>query len=123
MFVANIVPGQGFQPFTVYKSQGGLTETGRPKKAEYEKTEMQFFGMLMNASEKEIEQGKQNGHPVTHKIVEYSAMRKAAATDCLLLPDGRQFYVQGTKNPADMNICMTYMVEERKDLKLVEVTT
>ena len=120
MFVANIVPGQGFQKFTIYKFKGGLTETGRPKSG-YEKTKDEFFGMLMNAKEKEIEQAKQNGHPVTHKIVQYGASVKAEAMDYLVLPDGRQFYVQGTKNPSDMDLFMTYLVEERKDLKLTEV--
>ena len=122
MFVANIVPGQGFQKFTVYKFKGGITETGRPKNA-HERTKDEFFGMLINAKEKEIEQAKQNGHPVTHKIVQYGVLvKKAEAMDYLVLPDGRQFYVQGTKNPSDMDLFMTYLVEERKDLKMNEVS-
>jgi hypothetical protein len=117
----NLVPGQGFQLFKIFRSEGGLTDTGRPKKLTYQATDGQFYGMLVNASEKEIEQGKQNGHPVTHKIISYNAMVKAQSTDCLLLENGRQFYVSSTHNHADLNVFMSYMVEERKDLVLAEV--
>ena len=73
--------------------------------------------MLVNASQKEKEEWKQNKHPITHKIIEYSAMAKAKATDYLVMDDGRQFYVQGTKNPANLNVTITYYVEERLDVR------
>ena len=81
MFVANIVPGQGFQPFTIYKKGSKVTDTGRAVTGGYTETKDKFYGMLTNASQNEIEQWKQNGHPITHKIVEYSAQTKANATD------------------------------------------
>ena len=119
MFQANLLPGQGFQPFTVWKARNGVTDTGRAQKGNPEQTDMIFNGILTSASQKEVDQWKQNGHPITHKIIEYSAMVKAGATDYLVLEDGREFYVQGTKNPGDLNITMIYFVEERNDIKKV----
>lgn len=120
--IPNLVPGQGFQKFRIYRAKGGLTETGRPKKMKYQPADGHFYGLLVNASEKEMEQGKQSGHPVTHKIISYNAIVKARATDCLLLcASGRQFYVSSTHDHADLNVFMSYMVEERKDLTFSEV--
>lgn len=119
MFVANIVPGQGFQPFTVYEKKTKVTDSGRAVTGGYSETENKMFGILTNASQTEIAQWKQNGHPVTHKIVEYSAMNKAKATDYLKCGNGRLFYVRGIKNHGDLNISVSYYVEERFDLKEV----
>lgn len=117
MFEANIVPGQGFQPFTIYESTDGISGTGRPVEGAIQATEKKLYGVLANATQKEKDQWKQNGHPITHKIIEYSAQVKANATDYLLTEDNREFYVQGRKNPGDMNIAMIYYVEERQDIK------
>lgn len=75
--------------------------------------------MLINASQREIDQWKQNGHPISHKIVEYSAEEKAKPTDYLVNSDDREFYIQGVKNPADMNISCIYYVEERLDVNKI----
>lgn len=117
MFTANLVPGQGFQSFTVHRKTDGVTITGRAVPGTYEPTEDSFFGQLVNASQKEKEQWKQNGHPITHTIIEYGAQQKAKATDLLVLQDGREFYVQGANNPGDLNVLMMYYVEERTDVK------
>lgn len=117
MFVTNIVPGQGFSTYHVHKKIGGLTSSGKPKQAEIADTGIEFYGMLVNASQKEKEEWKQNKHPITHKIIEYSAMAKAKATDFLVMDDGRQFYVQGTKNPANLSVTVIYYVEERLDVR------
>ena len=119
MFQANLLPGQGFMPFTVWKSTRGVTETGRAQSGNPEPTDVKFYGILTSASQKEVDQWKQNGHPITHKITEYSAMEKAETTDYLVLEDGREFYVQGVKNPGNLNITMVYYVEERNDIKKV----
>ena len=118
MFPANILPGQGFSEFTVWKTASQLTATGRAKTGVPTETETKFFGMLMAANQKEQDQWKQNGHPITHKIIEYSAEQKAGATD-YLLSAGKEFYVQGVKNPANLNVTMIYYVEERYDIKKV----
>ena len=117
MFTAYLLPGQGFKPFTVYKKSGGVSKTGRPKQETLEETEITFLGALIGTSQKEMDQWKQNGHPITHKITEFSALAKARATDYLISEDGRQFYIQGIKNPGDLNVTMIYYVEERYDVK------
>lgn len=118
MFTPYLLPGHGFQSFTVYrKGKGGVTTTGRPKGEILEETEIVFLGALVGASQKEIDQWKQNGHPITHKIIEFSALAKARPLDYLMAEDGRQFYIQGVKNPGDLNVTMIYYVEERYDIK------
>lgn len=81
-----------------------------------EKTGKEILGMLVNASQKEIDQWKQKGHPISHKIIEYSAMKKAKATD-YLKGNGAEYRVQGVKNPGNLNVTMIYYVEERLDIK------
>ena len=117
MFTANLVPGQGFQPFTVYKQQDSVTDTGRAVEGAIEATKDMLHGLLVRANQKEQEQWKQNGHPITHTIIEYSAQVKAKATDYLVSCDGREFYVQGTRNPGELNVTIIYYVEERYDIK------
>ena len=115
MFTTNLIPGQGFRRFAVYKEEGGITETGRVIPETLKKTDTEFYGMLMNASQSEVEQWKQKGHPISHKIIECGAMQRAEATDYLRREDGREFYVKGVKNSADLNVVMVYYVEERLD--------
>ena len=118
MFTANILPGQGFLSFKVYEKKAKVTASGRPVKSGYTPTDKTFIGIPIDASQKEIDQWKQNGHPITHKIIEYSAERKAKATDFLKQEDqDRQFYIQGVKNPGNLNVTMIYYVEERLDIK------
>ena len=117
MFTANLLPGQGFQLFTVYTQKAEISSTGRPKAGAPEETETTFYGALIKASQKEAEQWKQRGYPITHVINEYSAKAKAKAYDYLVTEDGRQFYVQGARNPGDLNLTMIYYVEERNDIK------
>lgn len=117
MFTANLLPGHSFQPFTVYKRVGSVTATGRPaKETAIEETETTFLGALVGASQKEKDQWKQEGHPITHKIIEFSAVEKAKPSSYLVTEDGRQFYIQGAKNPGNMNVTMIYYVEERFDI-------
>ena len=49
--------------------------------------------------------------------VQYGATVKAKATDYLVFPDGRKFYVQGVDNAGSLNVSMIYYVEERFDIK------
>ena len=119
MFVANIVPGQGFQPFTVYEKVTRLTDTGRAVTGGYTETDKKMFGIITDASQQEVAQWKQSGHPITHKIVQYSAMNKAKATDYLKCGNGRWFYVRGINNHGDLNIAVSYFVEERFDIKAI----
>lgn len=118
MFTANLLPGQGFQPLTIYHAESTVTATGRATGGTtIAPTDKKVYGMITSANEKEKEEWKQNGHPVTHKVIQYGAEKKAKATDYLVAEDGRQFYVQGTKNHGDLNVSVTYYVEERKDIR------
>lgn len=112
-------PGQGFKKFTVKKRKKTLTDRGKPVYAGYEDAG-QIMGIIASASEKEIERWKQEGHPVTHKIVQYGVLNAATATNYLVLSEfgrkDRYFYVQGTGNPGELDHMMRYFVEERNDL-------
>lgn len=118
MFQANVLPGQGFQKLAVWEKQGGLSRAGRPAGGSWKETGRRLLGIVTEASPKEIDQWKQNGHPISHKVTSYGAMEKAKATDYLMMEDGRQFYVQGVKDPGNLSITMIYYVEERKDIRI-----
>lgn len=120
MFTTNIVPGQGFQNFKIYSKQASVTTSGRAVDGEPTDTGDSFFGILINASQREIDQWKQNGHPISHKIVEYTAEVKAKPTDYLVNGYGREFYIEGVKNPGDLNISCIYYVNERLDVNKVD---
>lgn len=117
MFQANIVPGQGFVSLMVYRKEGEVTASGRAVEGEYRRTGKQFLGMIVNASQTEVDQWKQNGHPITHKIIQYSGEPSAKATDYLSAQDMADFYVQGVKPPAHLGVTNIYYVEERSDLR------
>ena len=117
MFQSNIIPGQGFVPLTVYRKTGEVTASGRAVEGGYIRTNVQFYGMIVNASQKEVDQWKQNGHPITHKIIQYGGGEAAKATDYISAPGMADFYVQGVKPPVNMKITNIYYVEENSDLK------
>ena len=113
-------PGQGFKKFMVKKKKKSLTSSGKPINGGYEDIGS-IIGILATATQKEKEHWKQEGHPITHKIVQQGIGNKAVATNYIVLSESgkpdRYFYVQGTGNPAELNHMMRYFVEERKDLK------
>lgn len=121
MFTTNIVPGQGFQKFRIRKQATVLTPSGRAVPAPPDATDDYFFGIMVNASQREIEQWKQNGHPISHKIVEYSAVKRAIPTDWLVNGEGREFYVEGVKNPGELNVSCIYFVNERLDIRKKDI--
>lgn len=110
-------PGQGFKSFTVLRRAVGVTPKGRPKTKELE-PQGEFFGIISQASPTEKEQWKQNGHPITHTIVQRGTQDQAKATDILELPGtGRRFLVQSVQDPAELGHFTIYKVEEREDLQ------
>lgn len=119
MFRGLLRPGQGFRPFSVLRRQNGTTATGRPTTGSLAPIGV-IHGMISQASQKEIEQWKQSGHPISHTIVQRGAITKAMATDVLELQnqDGssRRFLVQGVHDPAELGHFVSYKVEERSDL-------
>lgn len=113
-------PGQGFKKFTVKKRTKTLTDGGKVLYGGYEDCG-HIIGILASADQKEKEHWKQEGHPITHKIVQQGVKNAAMATNYLVLSEkgkkDRYFYVQGATDPAELNHVMRYYVEERKDLK------
>ena len=120
MFRGLLRPGQGFKEFNVLEKKGGLTETGRPITKHYEETR-RIIGIISQADQKEIEQWKQSGHPITHTIVQRGSVNRAKAYDMLELLSGpdcpRYFYIQGVQDPGELGHFTIYKVEEREDLQ------
>ena len=116
MFQANILPGQGFVPFEIWRENSAISESGRAQSGKPQSTGKEILGILTNASQKEIDQWKQKGFPITHKITQYGAEEKAMQSD-YLVGNGAEYYVQGKKNPGNLNVTMIYYVEERSDIK------
>ena len=116
-------PGQGFKPFTILKRVGTVTKTGRPTTGDLEPMG-EFYGMITQATQREIEQHKQNGHPITHTIIKRGGKDNAVETDVLELcqKDGdkcvtRRFLVQSVQDPGELGHFLIYKVEEREDLQ------
>lgn len=112
-------PGQGFKLFRILRRVGGMTDSGRPH-TNSKAPQGEFYGMLTQASPKEIEQHKQLGSPITHTILQRGTTPRAKATDILELVTGektRQFTVQGEpQDPGELGFFLVYKVEEREDL-------
>lgn len=113
-------PGQGFTQFRVLRKVGGTTETGRPTTSALQQ-QGEFYGILSQASPKEVEQHKQLGSPISHTIVQRGTKNGAKANDILELLDGsgkRRFRVKGDpRNPGGLGHFLVYKVEERDDLE------
>ena len=110
-------PGQGFRPFTVLRKKGETTATGRVM-AKTLTPDGEIYGIISQATQKEIEQWKQNGHPITHTIVQRGTKDRAKADDVLELNGtNRRFSVKGTHDPGELGHFTVYYVEERMDLQ------
>ena len=110
-------PGQGFKPFLVLRKKGGVTATGRPQ-AKTLSPDGEFYGIISQADQNEIEKWKQNGHPITHTIIQRGTKNRAKATDVLELKGtNRRFQVKGVNDPAELGHFTIYKVEEREDLQ------
>ena len=117
MFRGLLRPGQGFKSFSVLSRESKTTATGRPYTGELEPCG-KIIGIISQASQHEIEQWKQSGHPITHTIVQRGALDRAKATDVLeLTGEGRRFLVQGVQDPGELGHFTVYKVEERMDLQ------
>ena len=117
MFRSLLRPGQGFRTFEVKRRVGGVTAGGRAYTGSLQIVG-EIIGIISQASQKEIEQWKQNGHPITHTIVQQGTANQAKATDVLHLPGTkRNFLVQGVQDPGELGHFTVYHVEEREDLK------
>ena len=127
-FRPQLRPGQGFKPFRVLRRVNGTTPTGRPTTGSLE-PQGELYGIISQATPTEKEQWKQDGHPITHTIVQRGTKNRAMATDVLELPAvkndaeeevvaARRFLVQGQpQDPGELGHFLIYRVEEREDLQ------
>lgn len=115
-------PGQGFKLFRVLRRVSAVTPGGRPH-TNSKAPQGEFYGILTQASPKEIEQHKQLGSPITHTILQRGTTPRAKASDILQLvtgcgDKGREFMVKGEpQDPGELGHFLIYKVEERADLQ------
>lgn len=111
--------GQGAKVFTIMRPIPGISAAGRPGVSKYE-TLGTLKGYISTATQKEIEQWKQNGHPITNTIVQPIPKKKTTGkpTDILVLHD-RAFLIQGQNDPGELGQFMVYYCQEREDLKWI----
>ena len=101
---------------------GGVTSGGRPH-TNSKAPHGEFYGILTQASPREIEQSKQLGSPITHTILQRGMTPRAKANDLLELvtvsgSKGRQFMVKGEPvDHGELGFFLVYRVEERADLQ------
>lgn len=111
-------PGQGFKLLFVMRRHNGKTATGRPGTAQLKIEGEEIYGIITQASQKEVEQSKQSGHPITHTIVQHGTMNQAKPTDVIAIPNTtRKFLVQSVRDPGELGHFTVYKVEERVDIK------
>lgn len=123
MFRGLLRPGQGFKAFVVYRRTGKVAKSGRPQSGQLRRQGI-IWGIISQATPKDIEQHKQLGHPITHTIVQRGTENQARATDVLELvrepgskEPKRRFLVQThPQNPGELDHFLIYHVEEREDL-------
>ena len=111
-------PWEGFREFEVFTPSTGLTDAGRPKAGGWE-SKGKVIAALTQASPAEIEQAKQAGHPITHRVVQAIVNFSAAPKDRLILGEDKEkrvFLIQNLRNPGSLNHCIVYYCEERADL-------
>ncbi|MCB6569986.1 hypothetical protein LI142_10795 [Eubacterium limosum] len=95
------VPGQEKKQFTVLRKSSKRNTRGKVIYGyDPQKPVSSFLGSLSQASQKEIEQWNQNGHPITHTVVVYRCCD--ARSEDIVVVENRKFYVQGKRNPAEL---------------------
>lgn len=114
-----LFPGQGVREFECVRQKKEVNNFGRVIDSGEDQLVLKFMGMITSASQREVEQWKQSGHPISHKIVQ--ALPAAydgdypVAGDTLKLGE-RFFTVQGMRNPGELDHYRVYYCEERIDL-------
>lgn len=117
LYTPNILPGYGFKKFAVCRQETTVTETGRPMESGYIRTATELYGILALTTPEERAKWKQDGHDVSHRIVQHACMVCAKATDILLSEDGRCFRIAvEPRNPGGFNATVIYYVDERNDM-------
>lgn len=134
MFNGLLRPGQGFKAFnrlvaasgelqtddSAAKSASGRpkSESGRPQNVALKKAGV-VIGILSKAQQEEKDQWKQEGHPISHTLIQRGVANQATPSDYLQLNDNgrcRYFSVQGINDPGELHHITVYYILEREDL-------
>lgn len=127
MFSHRLRPGQGFQSFIIMRDGGGYVSSSGAVMQNRIVGET-IKGIISQASQREKDEWKQTGHPISHTIVQKGHKNRANAGDFLCLtkrrecdetmqPQGRMYYIQGTHDPGELGHFTVYYVEERLDME------
>ena len=103
-------PGQEIKTFTIKRKETNKDAKGRLTYGEH--TEIGTLkGAITSANQKEVNQWKQNGHPITHRI-RVRGVSLVQAEDVLYYND-RKWYVQAVQNPSELGIYTVIWCDER----------
>ena len=114
-------PGQEFKEFQILKKKTTRSSAGSiGKSAGFEEIGT-LKGAISSTSPRETEFWKQNGHEVSHKIIQYHGA-KAKKGQFLqrvnpVTNEVNTYYIETIKNPGGLDHFTVYMVNERDDLK------
>ena len=107
-------PGNMIKDFVIEPVKQTQTTTGRATTTyDTEKGEI-LRGVIASADPDAIHRYDQDGHPITHQIVQRGGV-KAKAGD-RLVRGHTHYYIQGVDDVASMGIVAIYYVKERTDL-------
>lgn len=106
-------PGQALICFQILRPLNVVTERGRIRQRGDQIVE-HICAVLAQADPKQKEQWKQQGHPISHVIVQ-ELRGVTAQTGDILLYRNQKFEVQGCQNPGELNHYMLYYCMERLD--------
>lgn len=109
--MVRFVPGWEQKRFEILRKTTATDAKGRVNYSASPSRIGQFFGMLANASQKEQEQWKQMGHPITHTISLKNS--SGAKPEDILMTSGRKFYVQSINPVAEVGLYEVIYCEER----------
>ncbi|MEA4922157.1 MAG: hypothetical protein VB031_02180 [Eubacteriaceae bacterium] len=109
-------PGQELKTFTIKKNNKSLDAKGRPMSVP-EATTTSFKGMISAASQREVQQWKELGHPISHTVASRDSAAMALQAEDIITTASRKFYVQGVTDPGELGIYAIAYCEERFDAK------
>ena len=114
-------PGDEIKTFSILRKTANESSIGRITTPINSAPIGILQGALSSASQREIDQWKQQNHPITHKVVS-SGQTVAQAEDVLSLDDvaahtSRRFYIQGKRDPGELGIRQVLYCEERPGMQ------
>lgn len=106
-----LIPGQQLRKYDIYRKSSRTDEKGKVTYSVEEQLIGTVSGSLVKVGQSEAERWKQQGHPITHKIV-VRGTTKAKAEDVLVF-DGARYYVHAKENRAQLGQFFSLYCEYR----------